>query len=139
MVALFAAFILYVLGLVAACVFALFRGGRTERAAVGIIVAAALASQVASLMGHRWHGFEPYVMAVDAMTFIAFVVLAKRSRKFWPIWAAAAQLVGTLTHLVVVFERSIALEIYASTQPFWAIPVIVAMVVGTRGEGSHRA
>lgn len=139
MVALFAAFILYFIGLVGACVFALVRGGRTERAAVGIIVAAALLSQIASLMGNRWHSFEVYIMAVDAVTFIAFVVLAKRSRKFWPIWAAAAQLIGTLTHLVVLFEPSIVLEVYASTQPFWAVPVILALTVGTRGERRLRA
>ncbi|MEZ0244680.1 MAG: hypothetical protein ACAH11_14995 [Sphingomonas sp.] len=134
MVLLFAALILYFVGLIGSCVFALFKGGRTERVAVGIIVAAALLSQVASLMGNRWRGFEAYVMAVDAVAFIAFVILAKNSRKFWPIWAAAAQLIGTLTHLVVLFEPSVVLEVYASTQPFWALPVIVAMAVGTRGE-----
>lgn len=139
MVPLFAAFILYLFALVGACVFALVRGGGTERAAVGIIVAAALLSQIASLMGNRWHGFEAYVMGVDAVTFIAFVVLAKRSRKFWPIWAAAAQLIGTMTHLVVLFEPSIVLEVYASTQPFWALPVIAAMIVGARGETLRRA
>lgn len=138
MVFLFAAFILYLVGLIGACVYALAKGGGSERAAVGIIVAAALLSQIASLMGNRWHGFEAYVMAVDAATFVAFVFLAKRSRKFWPIWAAAAQLIGTMTHLVVLFEPSIVLEVYASTQPFWALPVIVAMIVGTRGERLRR-
>ena len=138
MVFLFAAFILYFIGLIGACVYALAKGGGTERAAVGIIATAALLSQVASLMGNRWHGFEAYIMAVDAVMFVAFVALAKRSRKFWPIWAAAAQLIGTMTHLVVLFEPSVALEVYASTQPFWALPVIVAMIVGTRGEARHR-
>jgi hypothetical protein len=134
MVFLLAAFILYLAGLVGGCVFALIKGGRTERAAVGIIVAGVLLSQVASKLGNHWQGFEGPVMAVDAVMFVAFVALAKSSRKFWPIWAAAAQLIGTTTHLVVLFEPSIPLAVYASTQPFWAVPVIVAMVVGTRGE-----
>lgn len=140
MLVLFAALVLFVLILVGVCAYAFVRGGPSERAGAAIIVIAALASQVASLLGNHWSGPEYYVMAVDVLTFVAFVALAYRSRKFWPIWAAAAQLVGTLTHLApLVVERAILFEAYTATQPFWAFPVLLALFLGTRAHAKHRA
>jgi len=71
-------------------------------------------------------------MVVDAALFLAFVAIAYRSTKFWPIWAAASQLVAVLTHWVVILNPSIVRTVYATAQPFWVFPVIIAIAVGTR-------
>jgi hypothetical protein len=71
-------------------------------------------------------------MTVDVLAFIAFVALAYRSKKFWPIWAAASQLVAVLTHWAIALDPSVVRTIYATAQPFWAFPVIAALAIGTR-------
>jgi hypothetical protein len=83
-------------------------------------------------VGSGWYGPEIDVMAVDAAAFIAFVAIAYRSTKFWPIWAAASQLVATITHWVVILNPSIVRTLYMTAQPFWIFPILVALAIGTR-------
>jgi hypothetical protein len=129
---LLAAFVLYLAFLVATLAYALWKGGKDERTGAVTILLAALSSQVASETGLGRGGYQIGVMVIDVAVFIAFVALAYRSKKFWPIWAAASQLVALLTHWAVVLDPSVVRTIYATAQPFWAFPVIAALALGTR-------
>ena len=129
---LLAAFVFYLAFLAATLAYALWKGGKDERTGAVTIMLAALSSQVASEAGLGGGGYQIGVMAIDAATFIAFVALAYRSKKFWPIWAAASQLVAVLTHWALVLDPSLLRTIYTTAQPFWAFPVIAALALGTR-------
>jgi len=123
---------LFVAALIGVSAFALYRGGRDERAATMAFLIALLASQPASLLTPPAAGPQFAVMAVDAALCVAFMAIAARSTRFWPIWATASQLVGTFTHLAAILRPQLAVEAYATTQPFWAFPILAAIAIGTR-------
>ena len=132
------ALVLYVVVLAGTVAYALFKGGNDERSGAIVLLILALLTQVLSVIGSNgrmvqgWEGPELDVMVLDGLGFVAFVVIAYRSKKFWPIWAAASQLVATLTHWVVILNPSILRTLYMMAQPFWVFPVIIAIAVGTR-------
>ena len=128
---LIAAFVLYLAVFIAALSYAFWKGGKDERSGAATILIGALLSQVASVMGPLWEGPELGVMAIDIVVFVVFVAIAYGSRKFWPIWAAASQLVAVLTHLAVVLNPTIGKVVYATTQPVWVFPMLAALAVGT--------
>ncbi|RYE02754.1 MAG: hypothetical protein EOP61_07385 [Sphingomonadales bacterium] len=127
-----AASIFYIFAALGICAFALIRGGRDERAvAAGYLVAAAASWIAADIQNVRYHEPQYLVMVVD-LCFLAFLLLiVQRSRRFWPLWVAAAHLVGTFTHVVRILQSSMLAEAYASVQPFWAFPMLFALAVGT--------
>ncbi len=129
---LIAALVFYVFAALAICAFALVWGGRDERAvATGYLVAAA-ATWIAAIF-HDGGRREPQsgVMVVDLFYLAFLLLIVRRSRRFWPLWVAAAHLVGTFTHVVRILQPSILAEAYALAQPFWAFPVLLALAVGT--------
>jgi hypothetical protein len=130
--AFYAALLFYLFVVLAICASALIWGGRDERAAAtGYIVAAAATWIVA--MTQRVHYREPQyaVMAVDIVFLVFLLLIVRRSRRFWPLWVAAAHLVGIFTHIVRILQPSTLAEAYASVQPFWAFPMLFALAVGT--------
>jgi hypothetical protein len=135
---LLVALVLYLVALASTVAYALLKGGAEERSGAITILVAALLTQVVAVVGPGgtmepgWFGPEIGVMVTDAAVFIAFVAIAYRSTKFWPIWAAASQLVAVLTHLAVIIDPSMVPMVYTTAQPFWAIPVIAALGLGTR-------
>jgi hypothetical protein len=131
MILLYATYLFYLVALLGTCLYAIRRGGRTERQATVALLIGVLATQVAYQFGNDWRSPEYGIMAVDAALFVAFVVIAYGSDRFWPIWIAAAQLVGTITHLAVVVHPNVVTELYRMTQPFWVFPILAGIAWGT--------
>ena len=135
---LLAAFVLYLTLLVATMVYALRKGGETERLGAITLLIAIILSELASNLGPRsFQGSggpatDIDMMVIDLGLFIAFVIIAYRSTKFWPIWAAASQLVAVLTHWVFILDPSVVRTAYATAQPFWVFPMLGAIAIGTR-------
>jgi len=133
MVTLLAALVFYAVLLITTCVYAIWKGGHDERAAGVALLAAAAATQIGSIAVPRWEGPEYGLILVDILFFLILLAIAHRSASFWPLWAASAQLVGTLTHLIVLMEGTIIAQVYATAQPFWAFPLLIALGIGTWG------
>ena len=132
MLLLLAAFVLYLAFLIATLVYALRKGGKDEQRGILTIVVGALFSEIASTMPADRGGPQIGVMVIDILVFIVFLAIAYRSKKFWPIWAAASQLVAVLTHWAVILDPSIVRTAYAAAQPFWVFPMLAAIALGTR-------
>lgn len=129
---LVAAFVFYVFATLGVCISALVWGGRDERAvAIGFLVTTLTSSVVSLIENERYRHPQYGVMAVDVCFLVFLLVIVRRTRRFWPLWAAAAHLVGTLTHLTKILEPSTVMQAYATAQPFWAFPVLAALAVGT--------
>lgn len=111
-------------------------GGRDERlAAIGFI----LATIVSRLIDQSDFGSTQInVMIVDFVLLASLVALALRSDRFWPLWAAAFQLVGTTVHLASMTETGNFAWAYAVGLIFWSYPVMIALAVGTWLEGRFR-
>ncbi len=120
--------------LVAGVLFALLRGGAEERSAATMLLAA-----TAATWGANRHGYaapELAMMLVDTALFIGLGALALRSQHFWPLWAAAFQLVAVVVHIAMFGQRNpggldSALA-YAIGLNIWAVPVLGAFLLGMR-------
>lgn len=111
------------------CAFAVCFGGREGRMLVVIIVAAALLSIPAQLAG-SWHVTQLWLMMVDVGTLGALMWLMLQSPRYWPIWAAACQLMTVLTHVVTLLLHSFSDRIYAGLNTVWVIPLMLFVIIG---------
>ena len=127
---LFIGFFLQLLALPTLCAFAWFRGGMTERRVATALMIAVLATLAGPLMGSKFRGPNWEVIVVDLALLIALVVIARRSKSFWPIWAAASQLGGCLAHLPAILNPALPKHLYGATQPFWIWPLMTSLLIG---------
>jgi hypothetical protein len=112
-------------------------GGLDERiTAIGFFVAT-LASNAsnASLYGHT----EVGILAVDVVLLVGLIVLALRSDRFWPMYAAAFQLVAVTVHIASLAEQGNFAWAYAVALIFWSYPVMIALIAGTCLEARFRS
>lgn len=130
--------VLYLILLPLVASYALWRGGRDERGAAVSLLLASLASAVVSLPSPAWDRPQYGLMLVDGLFFITLLPIAVRSKRFWPQWAAAAQLIGTITHLTPIIYAPATKTIYATVQPAWAFVIMAAIALGTRQEQKDR-
>jgi hypothetical protein len=125
--------VVYAILLVACWAYALRRGGPPERIgasilAVGSFLSAATAS--VSMIGYR--SVETGILIVDLLCLVSFLALALRADRFWPLWVAALQIIGTAGHSVKFVDPDIIRRAYAFILVIWAYPMILLLVVGTR-------
>ena len=132
MTALYVGLVIYVFVFPSICAYALVRGGASERqVAIAYLVAAAVGMLASAFGGTHWRGPNWNVIIVDGAFFIALVVIARHSERFWPLWAAASQLAGLLAHIPVILNPGLPKTLYVSTQPFWAFPLLGSLLLGT--------
>jgi hypothetical protein len=123
----------FLAALLGTCWFAFTYGRKTERWGAAIMFFGSLLSLPAeTLFGSGWQSPEYGVLAVDVLGFIALLVLALRSNRFWPLWATSFQAIAVVTHLATMADHSILPRAYAIAQPFWGYPMLLALVLGTR-------
>ncbi|KAA9012193.1 MULTISPECIES: hypothetical protein [Sphingobium] len=111
------------------CAFAICFGGRDGRLLVLISVTAALLTIPAQIVG-TWHAPQLWLMVVDLGTFIALLWLMLNSQRYWPIWAAACQLMTVLTHVVTLLLPDFSDRIYAGLSTVWVIPLMLFTIIG---------
>lgn len=126
----------FVLLMVISCGFAFWRGHGDERMAATAIIFAALLSPVAKASGFA--SPETGILGIDMALLAFLVILALRSDRFWPLWAAGFQVVGTTIHLATFVEVDIWPPAYMAAQSFWAWPVLTALLAGTWLEARYR-
>lgn len=126
-----AVLVLYALVFLGVVTYGLRCGEAEERQASFALLVTAAGSQIVSGRGGHWRfGVEYGVLAFDVVLFLWLLLVVARSSKFWPLWAAAAALVGALTHAARWVSPSLARGVYGTLQPFWVIPVMFAIVIG---------
>lgn len=110
-------------------------GGRDEMLAA---LAFLLATLLSWAMDNQYHGTQVNVLAVDFALLVGLVVLALTSDRFWPMYAAAFQLVGTIVHIGSMTETGDFAWAYAVGLIFWSYAVVAALMAGTWLEGRNR-
>lgn len=117
--------------LIASCLYAAFRGGTPERVAAAILVAATLGSAVAlAASHHRYLRTEILTMWVDVAMMVAFLALALRAQRYWPMWISMVQIDIVATHLVM-FSPETQPWSYWLMQALWSYPAPVLLAIGT--------
>ena len=121
-------FYLLLAGLVA---LAWWRGRFDERAAALLCVGGtALTVLVGNALDIHSSGFHLAAFAVDGAIFLAFLVIALRSERFWPIWVAGLQLTTVSVHLLMIFAPDLPGAIFGTALAFWSYPIILFIAIG---------
>lgn len=114
------------------CGYAFFRGRGDERFAATVCAAASVASVIAMApLTQRYSQVEVGVLLIDALTLIAFTLLALRSDRFWPLWIAGLQLTTLVSHALKAVQLDLMPHAYAAAARFWVYPIFLIIVVGT--------
>ncbi len=124
----------YVFGtlLLATFAFAMWRGRSDEKLAAIACVLAIVATRAAiSPLAERYTGVETGLLTVDLALLAAFVAIALRSERFWPLWIAGLQLTNSMAHLMKVAESDLMPRAYAAAAIFWSYPILLIIIVGT--------
>lgn len=122
----------YTLLLVAVTVYAYGRGHFDERLAATICVAGSVTTLALSKSGiDLYTGIEGSIFVIDILALAAFILLALRSNRFWPLWVAGFQLTSVFSHLLKAVHWSLIPQVYAVAERFWIYPIFLAIVVGT--------
>lgn len=123
---------LYYLLLVLCWMYALLRGGLPERAGASILaIGSVLTVAAVSSLEHRYVSIEFGVFLVDVATLLAFLILALRADRYWPLWIAALQLIGLAGHGVKLMDPDVIRRAYAFAMQFWGYPMLLLIVLGT--------
>jgi hypothetical protein len=83
----------------------------------------------------RFATVELGVLAVDLLVLAAFVAVALKSDRYWPLWTSALQFAGVLVHLARLADPEMMRNGYAFLLAVWSYPMLVTIAVGTR---AHR-
>ena len=117
--------------LLGSCLYAAIRGGAPERIGAAILIAATLASAATlEASRHRYFATEIPTMWVDIAMGLAFVALALRAQRYWPMWVSMVQLVIVATHLVM-FAPETGSWAYWAVQAVGSYPAPVLLALGT--------
>lgn len=113
------------------CLYAALAGGKDGRLGAALIIIMTIAGFYIGLMNQRAWGHTVYpIFALDLIFLIAFLALALRSDRLWPLWTAACALAAVTTHLASITQLGIPPAVYHGLKGLWAIPMQLFMVRG---------
>jgi len=123
---------LYYAFLALSWIYALRSGGAPERIGATVLVAGSLLTLAAAVSSSTHYGSVEFgVFLVDVATLVAFLALALRAERYWTLWIAALQLIGTAGHAVKLVDPNVIPRAYAFVTVFWSYPMLLLIVIGT--------
>jgi len=123
----------YFVTLLAVCtLYALWAGGGPERTGAAIYALSVVATDlIRGANVHRWLGVQVGEFTVDVITFLAFILIALRADRFWPLWVSALLGLGVLGHLARLVGQDIFWWAYAVSLTIWSYPIVLLFALGT--------
>jgi hypothetical protein len=130
--AMFPRYYFFLAVLALTCGYALWRGRSDERIVASICLLATLATRFAiSPLSARYSGLEYGLLVIDLLMLVAFVAIALRSQRFWPLWVAGLQLTNSMAHLMKAIELDLLPVAYRAAAVFWSYPILLILAIGT--------
>jgi hypothetical protein len=115
---------------------ALWKGGWSERVAAVGFVLAWLATPLTR--DHRWVGPQWSGFAIDVLFLAVLLVIALRTRRYWPLFAAAFQLLAVFTHLARIIDPAVGGWAYITAGVIWTYLTLFAIAYGTYNRWRER-
>lgn len=112
------------------------RGDKETRVAVVIAFFATLLSAASVRAFGTAQPVETMVAMVDIGVLAAFVFIALRSCRFWPLWAAGLQLTTVMAHLLRLISPDMVNIAYQAAMRFWSYPIL--LIIAVAAIRSHR-
>jgi hypothetical protein len=118
--------------LVLTTLYALWAGGGPERIGAAVYALSVAATHlILTAQYTRWLNVEVGVFIVDVVTFLAFVPIALRADRFWPLWVTAFLGLGVLGHLARLVGPDTFWWAYAVVLTIWSYPIVLLFALGT--------
>jgi len=114
--------------LVIVCASAFWKGGREEQIAAGAVLLSVVVTVV--LRDPRWVGLQRGAFVADVLLLLALGALALRTARYWPMAAAAFQLLCVLTHVARMIDPGVRGWAYATGQVIFTQWVLITIGVG---------
>lgn len=112
--------------------FAWFKGGNVERIAAAMLVGFFLFRLILRpLIPASFEEIDPLAFAQDLIGFAGFVWIGLKARRYWPLLAAALQLLSLSAHFARVVQVAIDPRVYAVMKSLPTFLVFVLLAVGT--------
>lgn len=125
-------FLVYTACLLAACGYALLRGGGPERLGAAINLAGSVVSLAVGLLTPAiWQSAMAGISAIDILVALGFLALAIRSTRYWPIWAFGFSMAGVAAHAARLIQPGVPAMAYFRSEAIWAYPALAALAIGT--------
>ena len=117
---------------VASSLYALMRGGVPERlVATVMIVGVMLTPVVLSPVSRRFHAVEPGLFTLDLLILIAFMAIALKANRFWPMGIVVFHGMSVLGHLLKLGDPHLIRSVYLVMLAMWIYPQLLFLVLGT--------
>jgi hypothetical protein len=117
---------------VATSLYALIRGGVPERlVATVMIIGVALTPLVVSPVSRRFHAVEPGLFSLDLLIMVAFLAIALKANRFWPMGIVVFHGMSVLGHLLKFGDPHLIRSVYLVMLAFWIYPQLLLLVLGT--------
>ncbi len=107
-------------------------GGRPERQGSLVVGCMAVVATVGQFTVRReYMSVDPVGLSQDAIAFLCFSYIGINSKRIWPLWAAALQLLSVGAHGVRALKIPVEPVVYAwmKTGPTWG--VLLLLIIGT--------
>jgi len=107
---------------------AFWKGGREEQVAAAGVLLSWLATLV--LRDHRWLGTQWGAFGADVLLLFLITAVSIRTQRYWPLMAAAFQLLCVLTHVARMIDSGVHAWAYATGQVIFTQAYLWAIGVG---------
>ena len=114
-------------------------GGRTGLWGASLLVLTYLLALVVAIGFESTQARVLLMTGVDVFSFCWKVALACWSTRRWPIWVAAFQFNVVAAHVSIWFVPAWRGELYYAMITVWAIPTLLAMIIGTFLDRRHES
>ena len=112
-------------------------GGLMERRFAGFLLSCSfLTLTLDGMLGMS--ASSVYVILIDALILIVALCIMAKSDAYWPVWFSGFHLIAVSTGLACILFPSSLPGIYADAAGFWALPALLALVIGTLADHSAR-
>ena len=114
------------------CGYALWRGRSDEKIAAAVCLGATIVTQLVMPPPEmRYSNLDLQLIVIDLAVLAAFVAIALRSERFWPLWVAGLQLTISISHLMKAVDQELMPRAYAAAAVLWSYPILLIIVIGT--------
>jgi hypothetical protein len=112
--------------------YAMFRGGSPERSATAAYFSVWVFDKLIHLsVPVEYAEMDPWYFLLDLIAWIAFLAIALRAKRFWPLWIVAVQTISMVAHMAKLMDVSIVPRAYYIMQVASSYPILISFAIGT--------
>lgn len=110
--------------------FAFLKGDEPERIGAGAYLLAWFASLLVQKDGQLFD-IQWGMFAIDIVVLLVFGAMVWRSRRSWPVWACALQLLAVMSHIMIMVDLRTPVASFYTVLNLASFGILIAIAVGT--------